>query len=337
MSGDEDQFDEFGIKKIYRSSTRPDAPDPFVMGIGNWKNRIDQWDGDDGSFSGSGRDVIYESKNSEKQRMNVFSESNQIEVPKEILDRNVLINRKDSDGVQRGGWMDKPSDWRSYEITAIQFIPTKPKGFENKPEPEDTCAWYGRGAKHTGSSIKEGSQGSAVKPDLRYKGNKGGWHILKETIHFKQDKNHDYKGTNNMTTRGREVGQNKNILESNNFGNLKNKWFGYKTIVYNEEKKVANGNAYWPVFIETYICECDSNGNPDNIWKLGIRARDDFQDFPPWSELPADQLGPKPHTISWGGPIITCRTDRESGTGGGYPGMKFKKISIREIEPGVKF
>ena len=41
----ESNLDEFGIAKMYRSSKRIDAPKPFIMGIGNWQQRLKQWDG----------------------------------------------------------------------------------------------------------------------------------------------------------------------------------------------------------------------------------------------------------------------------------------------------
>lgn len=335
----ESNLDEFGITKIYRSSKRSDAPEPFVMGIGNWKDRLDQWDGEDshgkkfGSFTGSGLEIEYTSTHDGKQRMNVYADASKPEVPDdaEDLDRRVLMNRKDKDGIQRGGWMADQSDFRDIEITAVEFIPVHPVG-QGNDDPSDTNAWYSRGAKHSGNSVDKGSQGSAIKPDLWYKGNEEGWSILKETVHFGK-----WKTTRDLTTRGKSKGKDSNILENHNFGNLKGKWFGFKTIVYNEPKVGSGDSAYFPVMIETYICECDSEGNPDNNWRLGIRARDDPNQFGAWSDLPDEQPGPEPHTISWGGPIITCRTDRESGTGGGYPGMKFKKVSIREIDPGNKF
>ncbi|HEU5120851.1 MAG TPA: hypothetical protein VFT71_07665 [Candidatus Nitrosocosmicus sp.] len=334
----EEQFDEFGILKIYKSSKRSDAPQPFVMGIDNWHDRIEQWDGEDndgkeyGEFEGNGLDIVYTSKHDEKQRLNVYADPSKPEVPDsaEDLDRTELMNREDEDGTKRGGWMAQSNDWRDYEVTAIEFIPEQPEGHGG--DPDDTTSWYGRGAKHSGSSVNDGSQGCAIKPDLWYSGNEEGWSIMKETIHYE-----DWKGGNDLTTRGKSKGQDNNILESNNFGNLKGKWFGFKTIVYNEPRVESDNSSYYPVLIETYICECDSEGNPDNNWKLGIKGKDDPNEFGAWSSLPDDQPGPHPHTMSWGGPIITCRTDRESGTGGGYPGMMFKKVSIREIDPGNKF
>jgi hypothetical protein len=304
-------LDEFGITKIYKDSTRSDAPQAFVMGTGNWKQRIEQWDEDNrgrtiGNFEGSGLDIVFTSLADDKQRMNVYADHLKPEVSKEAkkLDRAKLIQRPDNDGMKRGGWMAQTNDWRDYEVTAVEFFPSSTEG-------EDTSAWYGRGAKHTGDSIDEGSQGSAIKPDLFYAGNKGGWHALKETLHFDP-----FKGSNTDTVRS---GGDSNILLIQNVGDVKDRWIGIKTVVYNKPKKVGNdGNEYWPVVIEAYFCNCDNDGNPDNNWELKFQCEDDPEKHGGWSTLPDGQPGPKIHTISWGGPIITCRTDRQSGTGGDF-------------------
>lgn len=330
-----EELDEHGIKKIYKDSGRADAPISFVMGIGNWRDRIDQWE-EDGSFSGSGLNIVYTSTANDMQRMNVYADASRPQVPKSAnqLDRRILMSRTDNDGAKRGGWMAKQNDWRDYEVTAIEFFPTNVTDGSGNPA-KDTSSWYGRGAKHTGSSINSGSQGSAYKPDLLYAGNQQGWQTLKETLHYG-----DYKNGSSGTIRKNGDGHT-NVLISQNVGNIKGSWIGVKTVVYNNPiRTLANGSEYWPVMMEMYICSCDSNGNPDNsTWDLKFQCEDDPhpQKHGRWSSLPDDQPGPKTHTISWGGPIITCRTDRKSGTGGGYPGMKFKKVSIREIEPGVKF
>jgi hypothetical protein len=320
-----EELDEHGIKKIYKDSSRSDAPKPFIMGLDNWRNRISQWEG---SFNGSGLNSIF-TWNNEQQRMNVYADPSKPQVPNnaQSLDRNILINREDEDGQKRGGWMAKSNDWRDYEITAIQFLPDD--GIVAKAK--DTSAWYGRGAKHSGKSIKVGSQGSAYKPDLWYAGNNKGWQVLKETLHFGK-----FKDSSNETIR-EEGGPN--VLLNKKIDNVKGKWFGIKTVVYNKTKKIgSSGSDYWPVGMETYVCDCDSDRNPDNsTWELKFQCEDDPEIHGSWSSLPKGQPGPSTHTISWGGPIITCRTDRKSGSGGGYPGMKFKKVSIREIEPGVKF
>ena len=320
---EESVLDEHGIKKIYKDATRSDAPKPFVMGIGDWKDRLEQWDG---KFEGDGLDIIFISENDEKQRMNVFADSSKPQLPKDPkkLDRSELTKRKDNDGKNRGGWMAQSNDWRDYEVTAIEFFPSMTMG-------EDTSAWYGRGGKHSDKEgIGDASQGSAIKPDFFYAGNKGGWHALKETLHWK-----DFKSTNKETTRGEGTS---NVLHIDNVGNVKDKWVGIKTVVYNlPPKKTKEGSEYWPVMIEAYFCNCDANGNPDNKWELKFQCEDDPEKHGGWSSLPDDQPGSKTHTISWGGPIITCRTDRQSGTGGGYPGMKFKKVTMREIAPGMKF
>jgi hypothetical protein len=327
--GGELELDEHGIRKIYKDSTRPDVSPPFIMGLGNWRQRIEQWDG---NFEGSGLDTVFTSTNDEKQRMNVFANASKPEVPKDAnkLDRRKLMSRADSDNVKRGGWMAEPNDWRDYEVTAVEFFPTNVK--DNGSPAKDTSAWYGRGAKHTGETLDSGSQGSAYKPDLLYAGNGQGWKTLKETLHFDP-----FKNSSSETIREKGDGHT-NVLLSQNAGNVKGRWIGIKTVVYNKPKKTRpDGSEYWPVMMEMYICNCDSNGNPDNNWELKYQCEDDPEIHGRWSKLPNEQPGPETHTISWGGPIITCRTDRQSGTGGGYPGMKFKKVSIREIEPGVKF
>lgn len=321
----ENPIDIHGIKKLYKSSTRSDAPLSFVMGDSNWKDRISQWDGD--FVNDGGLNVIFTSTSDDKQRMNVYADPSKPTVPYDAneLNRDVLKERPDKDGVKRGGWTAKSNDWRDYEVTSIQFIPVDPDGHDGD-DPSDTHAWYGRGAKHTGSSVDEGSQGSAYKPDLWYAGNNQGWQVLKETLHFDQ-----YKASNNQTIR--ENGSS-NVLFNQNLGNIKGRWFGIKTIVFNlPPLPFPDGGRFWPVQIEIWTCNCDTNGVPDNNWIPRFTCQDNPVAYGQWSDLPDDQPGKKNHTISWGGPIITCRTDRESGTGGGYPGMKFQKVSIREIEP----
>jgi hypothetical protein len=307
------------------------------MGIGNWRDRIEKWDRDNdgntiGRFEGSGVNIMFTSLANDKHRMNVYADPSKPEVVENAndLDRSDLIGREDSDGEQRGGWMAQENDWRDYEVTAVEFLPTNIEG----GNPQDTTAWYGRGAKHGGGSVNEGSQGSAYKVDLWYAGNRKGWHVLKETLHYG-----DYKGSNAQTCRPWEDDNHSNVLHIENIGNVKGKWIGIKTVVYNQGKKVrADGTSYWPVMMEAYTCDCDQNGDPDNnTWDLKFQCEDDPEKHGSWSSLPNGQPGPDSHTLSWGGPIITCRTDRESGTGGGYPGMKFKKVSIREIKPGVKY
>jgi hypothetical protein len=332
-------LDEHGIKKIYQDSDKRNAPASFVMGVGNWRNRIAKWDRDDddviGSFEGSGLDIIFTSSADDKQRMNVYADPSKPEAPEDAdeLDRSDLAARPDSDGVQRGGWMVQENDWRDYEVTAVEFLPRNVEDGSGNPA-RDTTAWYGRGAKHTGESLGEASQGSAYKVDLWYAGNKNGWHVLKETLHFDP-----FKNSSRDTCRPWENDSRTNTLHIENIGNVKGKWIGIKTVVYNQGKKTgADGADYWPVMMEAYTCDCDQNGNPDNnTWDLKFQCEDDFEKHGRWSSLPNGQPGPDSHTISWGGPIITCRTDRQSGTGGGYPGMKFKKVSIREIKPGIKY
>jgi hypothetical protein len=317
----ESPTDVHGIKKIYKSATRSDAPTPFIMGSTNWRNRIDQWEGD---FDGSGLDTVF-TWDSDQMRMNVFADESRPTAPSNAdqLNRDELRERSDNDGVKRGGWMTRSNDWRDYEVTAIEFFP-------DNDDADDTSSWYGRGAKHTGGSINAGSQGSAYKPDLLYAGNDQGWKVLKETIHYG-----DYKNGNSETIREQGDG-NDNVQFNQNIGDLRGKWIGVKTVVFNWEDPVPyQGSRYWPVQIETYTCDCDTNGNPDNNWVRKFMCMDHPSEYGEWSSLPDDQEGAN-STISWGGPIITCRTDERSGDSPGLSGMKFKKVSIREILPNQK-
>jgi hypothetical protein len=92
---------------------------------------------------------------------------------------------------------------------------------------------------------------------LWYAGNNRGWQVLKETLHFE-----DFKASNSNTIR-KEGDGHSNVLLNQNVGNVKQKWIGIKTVVYNQPKIVSSkGGGYWPVMIETYMCNCDQDGNP---------------------------------------------------------------------------
>ena len=107
-------LDEHGIKKIYQDSDKQNSPSPFVLGIGNWRDRIAKWDRDNddviGRFEGSGLDIMFTSLADDKQRMNVYADHSKPEAPEDPddLDRSDLIARPDSDGQQEeDGWYKK--------------------------------------------------------------------------------------------------------------------------------------------------------------------------------------------------------------------------------------
>lgn len=247
-------------------------------------------------------------------RMNVYADASKPTVPSDAdqLNRDVLRERSDMDGIQRGRWMARSNDWRDYEVTAIEF-------FHDNNNADDTPAWYGRGAKHTGSSIDAGSQGSAYKPDLYYAGSLQGWKVLKETLHYG-----DYKNDGSETDRQQGDGIG-NVQFNQNIGDLRGKWIGVKTVVFNWVNPIPyQGSRYWPVQIETYTCDCDTNGNPNNNWARRFMCLDHPQVYGEWSSLPSGQPGHN-STMSWGGPTITCRTDESSGDSPGLSAMKFKR------------
>jgi hypothetical protein len=72
-----------------------------------------------------------------------------------------------------------------------------------------------------------GSQGSAYKPGLLYSGNDQGWKVLKETLHYG-----DHKNSSSETIREQGDG-NGNVQFNQNIGDVRGKWIGVKTIVFN--------------------------------------------------------------------------------------------------------
>jgi len=50
------RLDEHEINKIYKVSSRGDVPLRLVMGLGNWRDRIDQLEEDE-SYSGTGLNI----------------------------------------------------------------------------------------------------------------------------------------------------------------------------------------------------------------------------------------------------------------------------------------
>ena len=110
-----DHLDEFGITKIYKDSTRSDAPQAFVMGIGDWKQRIEQWDKDNhgrtiGKFEGSGLDIVFTSLADDKQRMNVYSDPLKPKVHEEVkslIEPNLFKDQTMMVIREVGGWLKR--------------------------------------------------------------------------------------------------------------------------------------------------------------------------------------------------------------------------------------
>jgi hypothetical protein len=87
-----EELDEHGIKKIYKDSSRSNAAKPFVMGLGNWEERISQWEG---SFNGSGLNTLFTWKN-DQQKMNVYADGSKPQVPNnaQTLNRRLQVMKQ---------------------------------------------------------------------------------------------------------------------------------------------------------------------------------------------------------------------------------------------------
>lgn len=172
------------------------------------------------------------------------------------------------------GYMMDPKDWRDVEMSCYIYH----KGGAG----DDEYVWYSRGGTHTGDGNCEGC---AYKADLSFSGRvrvaKEQWHV---SYVFQ-----DWK----------DIG----------IGSIKNKWVGFKFIVYNLGKGVK---------LEIWI----DNSNADNKWNKVY----EYLDEGGWGSAGAKCGGSKDQILTWGGPNATLRVDNSDG-------FNFKFVQISEIDP----
>lgn len=122
-------------------------------------------------------------------------------------------------------------------------------------------------------------------------------------------------------------------------GNCIEKWFGYKAIIYNLPS-IGNVNGtnipVLPVKIDVWIDELhdqtDENSLiPMNNWKKRMETVDN----PVESKWGNDGgcNGVDGITLSWGGPVVTFRADKDSNNHG-YKHFLMRRLSVRQILPG---
>ena len=124
------EVDEFGIKKIYPSNKDPNRARPWLLGIGDWKSRIYDWDGEITSQIGEDGFLMLNVKNYKRYidlngKLRVGSKDGRgrkpvLAIPIEydmqgnpkpiVTERNQRILRK-------RGYMGTPADWKNVEIT----------------------------------------------------------------------------------------------------------------------------------------------------------------------------------------------------------------------------
>lgn len=314
--------DSFGIPKRYADSPLSFAPAKWEMGFGNYTSRITQWNAGSGSgFVGSGASAYFDTnQGTGNVRLNVYAGQDTSENVS-VSNRSTMINRTDSDGVKRGGWMADgglAENWRDCEITMALYLYN-----ENG---NDTCGWYCRGARHSDSVPCEGFK---YEPNIYYAGN-------------------DVSDCNKETAHG-GGGQNAKrdaASGAGNVGSIVGKWVFWKTIWRNLPQR---GNypddstvPLFPVNIQFWIIETNVT-DPNTLPSPSLAAAGNWvkvgewndpypngTESPNWGNNPcggvASAIG------SWGGPHVTFRADRDS-SNNGYGHIRIAYCSVREINP----
>ncbi len=192
------------------------------------------------------------------------------------------IKTLDQSELEDQGYMQSKKDWKNVEITGYIKLNNN-----NIPIDEGRFTWYNRGGHHTEG---EPCEGVAYKGDLFFSGDnrfaKEQWHV-------------SYFFT----------------VVKKNLNTIKDKWIGYKFIVYNLEKPSdpSKTNVKMESWIDYY-----NNGK----W-LKIN---EYTDIGKWGNSGKKCDGKKDQKITWGGPIATFRWDWADD-------VDFKNFSIREIQP----
>lgn len=263
--------DKFGINMLFE--TNPNGAQPFEMGFGNWKDRIDadsdnysRWN--NGDFDGSGANMVLHDSSKKDARYGIFSVSKE-----NYEDENIetLCRKK----LAEKGYMQTDKDWRNIEFTAWAY-------FEDVSNDGEEWTFYARGGRH--SNDNNGCEGSALKACIHYNGD---LKFDKET-HHGSDNQGDIKGPAELKD------------------GIIGRWLGFKYVLYNKNKDKDPVMEWYIDFLDKDENKVDSKGKPKNQWKL-VHTRDDKEGFGDGDEC--DDCPTKGVQITWGGPIATIRWD----------------------------
>lgn len=225
------------VLQIYSNSSRIPI---WVMGFGNWQQRVSRGGSHDGSSSGQGADTVCEERN--QVRFNVKCKPNSGEGS-----GNHKVN------LQRG-WSDSPDDFVNIEQTGYIDVVHLASQSGNQD-----VTWYGPSGRHTGSGGSQGCKGSSYKGSLHAKNGtnrmgKENWHV--NMTYGKWDWKDGANGVKDIVKKMN--GQNKRV----GF-----KWVNFKVGNYRRlEIWVDVGGAI------------GYNEPPKNQWQL-IRVHEDHSDF----------------------------------------------------------
>jgi hypothetical protein len=195
---------------------------------------------------------------------------------------------------QLGHWY-KDSDWKNIEITChvrIHKVNSESEGFgfevrsvRHHSQPPDHAqpgeVWCG---------------GSAYHGNFHFQGDDG---PIGSTRFRKEEFHAEYNSLNYSS-------------EDKAIGNVKDKWFGFKFVVYN----ATNGDVVLEIWLDK---DCTNN------WELNNSARDTGSN---WGELMKECGGSKnTETISWGSPLIRLFKNNKG------LDWDLRRLSCREISP----
>jgi hypothetical protein len=173
------------------------------------------------------------------------------------------------------GYWHKPTDWKNVEITGeYHYTGGDGPGITHFVRSEDH------------SSLHDGCGGSSYKNKIYFDG----------TSNFNKEQAHP------------KSWEMPHI--EHNYGELKNHWFRFKTVVFN----LPNGN----VNLENWL-DPHNNNNWTRIGQL--------VDNGAWGEDGTECGGKSDEIITWGSPNVTFRWDDIS--------VDFRNLSVREIEPPI--
>jgi hypothetical protein len=272
--------DKFGIEKIY----------PTKTGGEEWFMNMNNINDDKQFFPFGESDSKYSNSNlkitkNEDLSWKIKSDNKLAKVRMNVYTSEGYhpegIKTLDHSELEDTGYMQSEKDWKNIEITGYVKL-----NHNNIPLNEGRFTWYNRGGHHTEG---EPCEGVAYKGDIFFSGDnrfaKEQWHVSYFFTDIKK-----------------------------NLNPIKDKWIGYKFIVYNLEKQSDTSKTV--VKMESWL-----DYNNDGKW---IKINE-YTDKGKWGDSGKKCDGKKDQIISWGGPIATFRWDQADD-------VDFKDFSVREIQ-----
>ncbi|MGI9009771.1 MAG: hypothetical protein ACR2F1_01105, partial [Nitrososphaeraceae archaeon] len=274
------KYDKFGIEKIYPTKT---GGEEWFLNMNNIyeDKQFFPFGESDSKYSNSNLKIT---KN-EDLTWKIESDNKSAKVRMNVYTSEGYhpegIKTLDQSELEDTGYMQSEKDWKNTEITGYVKL-----NHNNIPLNEGRFTWYNRGGHHTEGQPCEGV---AYKGDIFFSGDnrfaKEQWHVSYFFTDIKK-----------------------------NLNPIKDKWIGYKFIVFNLEKQSDPSKTV--VKMESWI-----DYNNDGKW---IKINE-YTDKGKWGDSGKECDGKKDQIISWGGPIATFRWDQADD-------VDFKNFSVREIQ-----